>query len=116
MRNLDVGPGLAAKVSLINTAFLWNIPTEPFVQPSVPGFPFLNVPCFAFLIENPTGKKVIFDLGLRKDWQHLSPTVSKTIERFGLRIEIQDEVVDALSKEGISPGEIDAVILRSVSS
>lgn len=118
MRNLDIGPGSTAKVSLINTAFLRNIPTEPFIQPSVPGYSSLDVPSFAFLIEqHDTKKKVMFDLGLREDWQNSSPIITNMIEKFDFRIEIQDEVARTLqSRGGISPGEIDAVVLRSVSS
>lgn len=109
-----MGPGSAAEVSVINTSFLRNLPTEPFVQPSVPGYSFFDVPCYAFLIKHPSGKKALFDLGLRKDWRSLSPTILGGLEQFHIGIEPQHAVTDALSHEGIMPQDIDSVILRSV--
>lgn len=107
-------PGSVAKVSIINTCFLRDIPIENFMQPVVPGHEQLNVPSYAFFIENDRGRRVLFDLGLRKDWQNLTPSVLAGIESVQVRVVLEDDVVDSLKREGIQPSSIEAVVLRSV--
>lgn len=50
-------------------------------MPSIPGHETVLAPSFSFLIENVALKRsVLFDLGLRKDWEKGSPAVVKMIE------------------------------------
>lgn len=102
-----------AKVSLLNTCFLRQVPTEPYVQPVVPGHDhFSGLPCLVFLVQNPAGRRVLFDLGTRKDWQNLSPAALSEVEHDNIEVDIQEDVIDCLKQGGIAPGDIEAVVLR----
>ena len=58
------------QVSIIDTtSFVGMIPTEVFMEGKIPGFDYLHAPAYSFLIEHPSGRKALFDLGVRKDWQ-----------------------------------------------
>jgi hypothetical protein len=60
------------KVHIINTTTNVVCPTSYFLEPTITGQEYLNLPTFAFLIENKKlGKTVLFDLGCRKDWWNL---------------------------------------------
>ena len=112
MKCLKTQPGAVVKVSVINASFLLNIPIKPCVTPVVPGHDELNVPCFVFLVENPEGRRVLFDLGTRKDWENLPAVALKEISEDGIRIEVERDVVDILNSGGISADDIEAVVLR----
>ena len=62
-------------VSIIDTtSHVGNIPVKAFMQPEIPGYEFIDAPCYSFLIKrhNPSTKSkydtLLFDLGIRKDW------------------------------------------------
>ncbi|KAI8711295.1 Lactamase-B domain-containing protein [Fusarium sp. LHS14.1] len=107
-------PGAVAKVSLLNTCFLRQVPTAPYVQPIVHGHGhFSGLPCLVFLIQNFSGRRVLFDLGTRKDWRNLSPMVLVEVDRDKIEVDIQEDVVYCLRQGGIAPHDIEAVVLRN---
>ena len=62
------------EVSIINTTTDIVVPAKAFVEPVQKGHEFMNMPTFAFLVENKKlDKTIMFDLGCRKDWWNLSP-------------------------------------------
>jgi hypothetical protein len=64
--------GATVTVQIINTTTNVVCPTAYFLEPTIKGQEHLNLPTFAFLIENKAlGKRVLFDLGCRKDWWNL---------------------------------------------
>ncbi|BGP08283.1 hypothetical protein JCM10049v2_004130 [Rhodotorula toruloides] len=68
-------------------------------------------PVLVFLIEHqPTGKLVLFDLGLTKDWTNYIPhdQVSQ-YEMFA--VEVQEDLADVLAKKGVKTEDIDVVII-----
>ena len=66
------------KVSVINTTTrVKGPPAAAFMKPQIKGFDIMDCPAFSFLIEHePSGKKIIFDLGVAKNWRE-GPPVSK---------------------------------------
>lgn len=61
-------------VSVIDTTSKIIAKTSVVVQPQIPGHDEFNCPCYSFLITHPgTGRKVLFDLGIRKDPDNLAP-------------------------------------------
>lgn len=106
--------GSSAKVSVIDNTFLYNIPVDNYIQPIVPGYERFSLPSYAFLVENSEGRKVLFDLGLRKDWQNLTPEALHEIEADEIKIEVEKDVVDILREGGIEGEEIEAVVFRCV--
>ncbi|KAH0842478.1 hypothetical protein AYO21_10781 [Fonsecaea monophora] len=61
-------------VSVIETTSRIIAKTNIVVQPHIQGHDEFNCPCYSFLIDHKgTGKKILFDLGIRKDPENLSP-------------------------------------------
>ena len=105
-------------VSILNTtARIDRLPTSYHYPPSHIPAPFthLNCPCFAFLIEHPpSGQKVLFDLGMRKDWQNLAPSIVSMIKTVGADIKVEKDVSEILEAGGIDLKDIDGIIWRCV--
>lgn len=110
----DIPKGEAARVSIIDTTFLYDIPVDNYIQPIVPGYETFALPSYAFLVENSKGRKVLFDLALRKDWENLTPEALHEIQVDGIKIKIEKDVVDILGEEGIMPRDIESVVFRLV--
>lgn len=98
-------------VSIINTSTDIVVHAWSMVEPVQDGHEYLNLPTFAFLIQNKSqGKSVMFDLGCRKDWWNSAPAaINLVIECIpGLRIE--KGVDEILQEGGIDLDQLDAVI------
>lgn len=54
---------------------------------------------------------MLFDLGIRKDYQNLPPSVQGFLKHAAWTIEAEDDIVDVLSRQRLEPQHIDAVIL-----
>ena len=82
----------------------------PFLQPDYTGKPNLTGPCFSFLIEHSSRKSILFDLGIRKDWQVL-PQYPKWV-RLNWGINVEKDVATILKENGVDVdgGAIDAII------
>ena len=98
-------------VCVIDSTARIRVPTRFFIQDPVPGHETLEVPAFVFLIQHPLGKKVLFDLGLRKDTESFSPVIKQ-----GLTISpmtAHRDIAAILQEDGhIALGEIDSIIWR----
>lgn len=80
---LNIPPSSASvQVRLIDTTSQINgIAVAPFLEPPIKGHDVLNCPAFAFLITHPTLKRsLLFDLGVRKDWENLPPKVGGALK------------------------------------
>src|SRR3954454_25040751 len=67
---------VVVKVHAIDTTLRLNgIHADTIWNPSIKGFDRFKAGTWAFLIEHPLGRKLVYDLGLRKDWESLSPRV-----------------------------------------
>ena len=101
-------------VSVIDTSSRIVIPAEKFLQPQVGRFSHLDCPAYSFLIEHQAhGKRYLFDLGVRKDWQNLAPTMTQAIQDGGWGVEVHRGVSQILAGHG-TDGKVDGVIWRSV--
>ena len=99
------------ELSLINTTTDLVCPAKVFVDPVQKGHEYLNMPTFAFLVENKNlGKRVMFDLGCRKDWWNLSPAAYASIKHGIPGIIIPKNVNDILHEGGVDDRKIDAVV------
>ena len=104
----------AVDISIINsTARIRGIPTERFVEPRIKGYNVMDCPAYSFLIEHgKSGQKVLFDLGLRKDWENLSPTITTRFKEHGWSVTAEKGVADILKDGGIEPQSINAIVWR----
>ena len=72
----------------------------------------MDIAAFAFLIEH-NGQKVLFDLGMRKDWGSSSPPSLADQMKLGKwKVEVEKNVSEVLQDNGMSLNSIDAIIWR----
>ncbi|RFU33662.1 hypothetical protein B7463_g2685, partial [Scytalidium lignicola] len=96
-------------VRVINTTSrIRNIPANRFFVPEIKGFQYLDCPAYSFLIEHPSGRKLLFDLGVRKDWENLAPKVADGVKRW--KVTVQKGVREILEENGVPGKNIEAVI------
>lgn len=89
-----------------------DLPAEQFMTPKIPGYDRLAVPSYSFLITHPSGKRLLFDLSLRKDFQNLAPPFRDicTDPESGWKVYSPRSVSDLLVENGIPLKEINAII------
>ncbi|KAI0896445.1 beta-lactamase-like protein [Annulohypoxylon nitens] len=80
-----------------------------FVQNPMIGHGKLECPAFVILIQHPQGKKVLFDLGLRKDTASFPPTIRDGLSFSPMAAE--KDVAEILKEDGrVTFGECDSII------
>ena len=101
-------------VRIINsTSRLKDIPVQRFFEPEIKGFELFDCPAYSFLIEHPpSGRKVLWDLGIRKDWENLAPRIVKSIRDGGAQVTVEKGVAEILEEGGIKLGDVDSIIWR----
>jgi hypothetical protein len=110
--NLPAGNN-AVTVKLICSTNFGPAILQRFMAPPVPGLEtFSSSPSLSFLIEHPDGKKLVFDLGIRKDFENYSPFIANYLPTTNYTIDVKKDVADILQDDGIALADIDAVIWR----
>ncbi|KIW13349.1 hypothetical protein PV08_08537 [Exophiala spinifera] len=101
----------AVKVAILCNAKLSGIPMSRFASPSIRGLEILrDCPSFSFYLEHPSGRRVLFDVGVRKDVSNLSPSLKQRIVDGGWTASVISEVPEILENYGISRQSIECVI------
>ena len=63
-------------VSIIDTTCRIKVTAGLMMMPHILGHDFLQCPAYSFLVENVSqNRRVLFDLGVRKDWENLAPSI-----------------------------------------
>lgn len=115
----DVPAGAAAKVSIIDSTLrLSNMKTSYLMTPNLPGLDTLApLTTWCFLVESPTGKKALFDLGVPPNYDSsFTPAIQTKLRNSGWEVKVEKHVADSLKEGGIDPGSISSVVWRYVSS
>ncbi|KAL5356374.1 hypothetical protein BJX96DRAFT_162430 [Aspergillus floccosus] len=100
-------------VKLINPVNAGPSIINRFMVPPVPGLEtFKSFPSFSFLLEHSSGRKLVWDLGIRKDYTNYSPKIASYIPTTKYTIDVEKNVADILTENGIKGDEIEAVIWR----
>ncbi|KAJ7185520.1 hypothetical protein C8R46DRAFT_1288403 [Mycena filopes] len=88
------------------------VPAGAFFQPVLPGHQNLHGPLFAFLVESKaTGRRVMFDLGARKDIENAAPAVLELLKSIpDAAFPIDRDIVEQLVDHGVDLSSIDSVI------
>lgn len=90
------------------------MPAKTILIPVIEGAEELNIPAFSFLITHPDGKHILFDLGVRRDWENMAPAVVERIKKGGWGINIEKDVAEILDNSmqevGVGSQQIDAII------
>ncbi|KEF52107.1 uncharacterized protein A1O9_11733 [Exophiala aquamarina CBS 119918] len=111
---LSIPQGASAKVQIIDTTSRIDAPLNLFMQPVIGDFDTVRgTPAFSFLVEQvSSGRKVVFDLGLRKDWHNLPPAVLGLVSAPGWGLQSEKNVAEILQENGVdvAGGAIEAAI------
>lgn len=110
--NLDIPPSqYVVDVSIIDSTAHVRCPWGFFVTNPLPGHEILECPSFVFLIQHPSGKRVLFDLGLRKDIEGFAPVIKQGMK--GVYMKAEKDVAQILQEAGkLRLDEIDSIIWR----
>lgn len=75
----------------------------------------MNCPAYSFLIEHAaSGQKLLFDLGVRKDFENLVPVIANIIKEEKWQIIVEKGVAEILEEGGIKPKDINGIIWRLI--
>ncbi|KAI1268612.1 putative N-acyl homoserine lactonase AttM [Xylariaceae sp. FL1019] len=82
------------------------------VHETIKGNESLSCPSFSFLVEHHSGRKLLFDLGLRKDWNNLAPPIQAYFKKTGpaVKLSVEKEVHEILGEHGVDTSTIEAII------
>jgi glyoxylase-like metal-dependent hydrolase (beta-lactamase superfamily II) len=92
------------------TSHIAGIALAPFVQPEIKGFTDLSCPAFSFLIEHPSNRKLLFDLGVRKDIENFAPRIRNRIKDGGWEVTVRQGVREQLEEHGVNGKDIEGII------
>lgn len=114
--SLEIPSGEAMEaLKLINPVNFGPAILERFMAPPVPGLEtFKTSPSLSFLLEHKSGRKLVFDLGIRKDYENYAPSIVKYLPTTKYNIEVAGNVADILQEHNVPLEDIEAVIWRSV--
>ena len=86
------------------------LPDEMFITGAITG-KVTTAPSLSFLLRHSTNNKtIVFDLGIRKDWQNNPPSVVHRINTV-YRVHVVQDVLESLVDGGISPDNVDYVCI-----
>ena len=99
------------RVRVIDTGYIENLPATAFLAPEFPGLSKFAGPSFSFLIEHPSSRSLLYDLGVRKDWENLPPVITSRIkQQLQCTIKVEKDVREQLEEHGIHPKHIEGII------
>ncbi|KAF2772845.1 hypothetical protein EJ03DRAFT_324393 [Teratosphaeria nubilosa] len=101
---------VAVKVSVIDSTTRLKLGMSKFLQPDFVGHPDLLGPSFSFLVEHPSRRSILFDLGVRKDFEKL-PSYKKFLE-LKWEISVPKDVATILKEHhvDVDGGAIESII------
>ena len=101
-------------VSVLDTTAVITGHPDVLLEPTVGGKTSMMWNTYAFLVENRrTGRKVLFDLGMRPDWQNLAKPLQKDLAT-NYEITVKKGVGQILKDEGVHLKDINSIIWRYV--
>ena len=96
-----------------STSRIKGIPFSVFTTPPYKGLNYLDCPAFSFLIQHQSsGRKILFDLGVRKDWENMPAKIVKRIKNGGWTVTVEKGVAEILLEGGVAPKDIEAIVWR----
>ncbi|KAL2789223.1 beta-lactamase-like protein [Aspergillus keveii] len=97
------------RVRIIDTTSHIVVPFD-MGSPAIKGHETLDCPSYAFLVEHPSGRNLLYDLGVRKDPENLAPVVVEHIRRSGWHVSAQYNVREQLEQHGVDTKSIEGII------
>ena len=111
---VDVPPSNnTVSVKIIDPGCRIHVSPGALLTPHIYGHDDLAAPAYCFLIENEQlGRKIIFDLGLKKEWEKLPTPLVDGLQHSGAAIERGKDVSEILKEGGVDLRGIESVIWR----
>ncbi|EHY57538.1 Gamma-lactamase MBL1 [Exophiala dermatitidis] len=98
-------------VRLVDTTAVLTARAESFIEPVQEGHEVLNITCAAFLLHHESsGKRIMFDLGVRKDYWNLSATIQKRLGDVIPSLKVDRDTTEVLTEKGVPLDSISSVI------
>lgn len=114
----NIPSGAAAKVALVDSTMrLTGLPASMMFANPVAGFShFGTLPAWCLLVESPSGRRAIFDLGAPADLDTFAPVWRRSLADSGLghQFQVEKDVAQVLQDHGVAPAEVGSIIWRSV--
>ncbi|PSR80539.1 beta-lactamase-like protein [Coniella lustricola] len=112
LSNIRLPPGdQAVVVKIINPVNFGPAILQRFMTPAAPGLEtFETSPSLCFLLEHPSGRKLVWDLGIRKDYHNYAPEIASYLPTTNYKIQVTKNVADILEDHGVPAKDIEAVI------
>lgn len=85
------------------------------LSPPIKGHDIYSGPSYSFLIEhhlNGQTRRLLFDLGIRKDWENLSPVTVSRIKTAKWDLQVEHNVEEILESGGVSRNDLEGIIWR----
>lgn len=99
-------------VYAIDTTCNLTVPADTLVEPVIKGHELMNFPTVSFLIvHEQSGRKILFDLGCKKDFWDLPPPISSVIDAKVPGIKVDKSLSDVLEEGGIDLNDLEAAIV-----
>ncbi|KIW30535.1 uncharacterized protein PV07_06274 [Cladophialophora immunda] len=107
---LNIPSGATVSVKIIDATTTIKVPLSLQMGPKIIGHDNLFCPAYSFLVEHPSGRKLLYDLGTRKDLENLSPSIVSMMSAPGWDFKVEKDVAEILEANGVSTESIEAVI------
>jgi hypothetical protein len=117
MASVHVPKGqVPVKATVIDTGARVSAPMGHFAEPQLSDGSdpeLLFVPAYVFLVEHErTGRRILFDLGLRKKFDEYAPVLVAGLKAAGFKVDEGEEVFDFLQDRGVDLNTIEAIVWR----
>ena len=102
-----------ATVKLINPVSFGPAIIKRFMAPMVPGLEtFKTSPSLCFLIEHPSGRNLVWDLGIREDYNNYATSITNYLPSTKYDFQFGTSVASTLKESGVALEDIEAIIWR----
>ncbi|CAE6447456.1 unnamed protein product [Rhizoctonia solani] len=99
------------KLSIIDTTTRMNLlSSSMFLEPAIKGHEHLSAPAYGFLVENESGTRVLFDMGVPQKWEHSAPMMVDLVHKLGWEISVTKNISDILVEHGVALESISSII------
>lgn len=100
-------------VKMINPVSFGPAILKRFMAPMVPGLEtFKSSPSLCFLIEHPSGRKLVWDLGIREDHNNYATSIADYLPTTKYNFQFGKSVVNTLKESGTALEDIEAIVWR----
>lgn len=95
------------RVRMVDTSAVMVVNSKSFIEPVQTGHETLNLYVAAFLLDHPpSGREIMFDLGVRKDYWKLPAALQKRLGTVIPALRVDSDTTDILQEQGIALKDI----------